>query len=154
MNNLRKQSQVLRKSRKEDYETPKRSTCRWVEVSPRLVFVFFPSVVFHEQVWVAWTRIYMPLLLVGGSVDRWSTWCFRLKTSDAGSQYRCVRVGRSSQPPFTPNALPNPLPNTDNYTKILQNSRFPTFRLMLTDGRTNRPTDRRTKPPIELRVRN
>ena len=33
-------------------------------------------------------------------------------------------------------------------------ARFPTFRLVLTDRRTNGPTDRRTKSHIELRVRN
>ena len=38
-------------------------------------------------------------------------------TSDAGSQYRCGRVGRGSQPPSTPNAPPNPPSNTDTYTK-------------------------------------
>ena len=34
-------------------------------------------------------------------------------TSDAGSKYRCGRVGRGSQPPSTPNAPPDPLPNSD-----------------------------------------
>ena len=37
-------------------------------------------------------------------------------TSDAGSQNRCRRVGRGSQPPSTPNALPNPTSNTDKNT--------------------------------------
>ena len=48
------------------------------------------------------------------------------QTSDAGSQYRCGRVGRGSQPPFLPKALLNPLSNTDTYTKRFQNARFPT----------------------------
>ena len=65
-------------------------------------------------------------------------------TSDAGSQYRCGRVGRGSQPPFTPNAPPNPLPNSDPYTKSFLNACFPTFRLVVTDGLMDGPTDKRT----------
>ena len=34
------------------------------------------------------------------------------------------------------------------------NARFHTFRLVFTDGRTDRPTDGRTKALLELRVRN
>ena len=34
------------------------------------------------------------------------------------------------------------------------NARFHSFRLVLTDGPTNQRTDGRTKPLIELRVRN
>ena len=34
------------------------------------------------------------------------------------------------------------------------NARVPTFRLVSTDRPTDRPTDGRTKPLIELRVRN
>ena len=34
------------------------------------------------------------------------------------------------------------------------NARFPTFRLVSTDGPTDGPMDGRTKPLIELRVRN
>ena len=46
-------------------------------------------------------------------------------TSDAGSQYRCGRVGRGFQPPSTP----IPIPNTQTYTKSIKNARFPTFQL-------------------------
>ena len=53
---------------------------------------------------------------------------------------------------LTPN--PTPLP-TQTHT---QKACFPTLQLMLTDGLTdqptNGPTDGRTKPLIELRVRN
>ena len=59
------------------------------------------------------------------------------KTSDAGSQYRCGRVGRGIQPPSTP----QPTPNTQTYTKSIENARFPTFQLDdhgPTDGRTDK----------------
>ena len=69
-------------------------------------------------------------------------WTFAYLTSDAGSQYRCGRVGRGSQPPFTPNTLPNPLSNTDTYTKSFQNAHFPTFRLVFTDRRTDQRMDK------------
>ena len=39
----------------------------------------------------------------------------RKKTSDAGSQYCCGRVGRGIQPPSTP----KPTPNTQTYTKSI-----------------------------------
>ena len=67
-------------------------------------------------------------------------------TSDAGTQYRCGRVGRGSQPPSTPNAPPNPLPNTDTNTNSFENARFPT--------RAHGRMYGRRKPPIELCVRN
>ena len=76
-----------------------------------------------------------------------------MKTSDAGSQYRCGQVGRGIQPPFTP----KPILNTQTYTKSIKNARFPTIQLDdpgRTDQRTDRRTDGRTKPLIELRVRN
>ena len=66
-------------------------------------------------------------------------------TSDAGSQYRCGRVGRGIQPPFTPQPA-----RTQTYTKSIENARFPTFQLNHHDGRI----DGWTKPLIELRVRN
>ena len=85
-------------------------------------------------------------------------------TGDAGSQYRCGRVGRGIQPPSAPHT-PHQL-HTQTFTKSIQNARFSTFRLdhhdgrtngpteQRTNGRTNGPTDGRTKPLIELRVRN
>ena len=69
-------------------------------------------------------------------------------TSDAGSQYRCGRVGRGIQPPSTP----KPTPNTQTYTKSIKNARFPTFQLDdhgPTDRRTDGPTDRRTDWPTD-----
>ena len=60
-------------------------------------------------------------------------------TSDAGSQYRCGRVGRGIQPPSTP----KPTPNTQTYAKSIKNARFLTFQLD-DPGRTDGPMDRRT----------
>ena len=60
------------------------------------------------------------------------------ETSDAGSQYRCGRVGRGIRPPSIPTS------NTQTYTKSIENARFPTFQLDHHDGRTNGPTDQRT----------
>ena len=60
-----------------------------------------------------------------------------MKTSDAGSQYRCGRVGRGIQALFTP----QPTSNTQTYTKSIENAHF---QLDHHDGRTDRRTDRRT----------
>ena len=46
-----------------------------------------------------------------------------------------------------PHAYPTPHPNpfpTQTHTKSFKNACFPTFRLVLTDQRTNGPTYRRT----------
>ena len=70
------------------------------------------------------------------------------KTSDAGSQYRCGRVGRGIQPPSTP----KPTPNTQTYAKSIKSASFPTFQLDdhgPTDQRTNGPTDQRTNGPTD-----
>ena len=64
-------------------------------------------------------------------------------TSDAGSQYRCGRVGRGSQPWYTPNTPPNSLSNTDTYTESFKTLVFSLFDLCSqTDGRTDRRTDK------------
>ena len=77
-----------------------------------------------------------------------------MKTSDAGSQYRCGRVGRGIQPPSTP----HPPPTNTHTQKTSKTLVFQLFDLCVTDGRTDGrtdgPTDGRTKPLIELRVRN
>ena len=70
------------------------------------------------------------------------------KTSDAGSQYHCGRVGRGIQPPSTP----QPTSNTQTYTKSIENARFPTFQLDHHDGRTNGPTDGRTNGRTDQRT--
>ena len=57
-------------------------------------------------------------------------------TSDAGSQYRCGRVGRGIQPPSTPNALLPP--HTHAHTP---NARFCTFHFVFTDRWTDGRTD-------------
>ena len=65
------------------------------------------------------------------------------KTSDAGSQCHCGRVSRGIQPPSTP----QPTPNTQTYTKSIENASFPTFQLDdhgRTDQRTDKRMDRRT----------
>ena len=62
------------------------------------------------------------------------------RTNDAGTQYRCGRVGRGSQPPSTLKASPNPPSNTDTDKKLLKRS-FSHFSL---HGRTNGRTDQRT----------
>ena len=49
-----------------------------------------------------------------------------------------------------PLANPNPPYTLKRTQKVFNNTSFPTFRLMLMDG----PTEGRTKPLIELRVRN
>ena len=72
--------------------------------------------------------------------DSLSSVCMRpwmLRTSDAGSQYRCGRVGRGIQPPSTP----QPTCNTQTYTKSVENARFPTLQLDHHDRRTNGPRD-------------
>ena len=71
------------------------------------------------------------------------------RTSDAGSQYRCGRVGKGIQPQSTPQISPH----TQTYTKGIQNARFYTFRLNHY-GPTDQRTDGRTKPLRELHVRN
>ena len=59
----------------------------------------------------------------------------KTKTSGAGSQYRCGRVGRGSQPPSKPNTLSN----TDTYTKSFKTLVFPLFNsCSRTNGRTNK----------------
>ena len=77
-------------------------------------------------------------------VDEWKR--IHWKTSDAGSQYRCGRVGRGIQPPSTPHAPPL----THIYKKHLKRSffHFSTLSLWtngqsdgLTDGRMDRQTD-------------
>ena len=67
------------------------------------------------------------------------------RTSDAGSQYRCGWVGRGIQPPSISHA-----PHT--YTKNHRKRSFSHF-LTCVHGPTNQPKER-TKPLIELRVRN
>ena len=66
-------------------------------------------------------------------------------TSDAGSQYRCGRVGRGSQPPSTPNTHSN----TDTYTRS-----FKTLVFLLFDSCswTNGPTDQQTDGPTDQRT--
>ena len=61
--------------------------------------------------------------------------CKLFRTSDAGSQYRCGRMGRGSQPPSTPN---NPHTQKAFTTIVFQvfDSRW------RTDQRTNRRTDK------------
>ena len=61
-------------------------------------------------------------------------------TSDAGSQYRCGRVGMGIQPPSTL----QPIDNTQTETKSIGSARFPTFQLDHRDSRTNGRTDGRT----------
>ena len=69
---------------------------------------------------------------------------------DTGSQYCCGWVGRGIQPPSTS----QPTCNTQTYTKSVENACFPTFQLDHHDQRTDGRTNGRTKPLIELRVRN
>ena len=67
------------------------------------------------------------------------------ESSDTGSQNRCGRVGRGVQPLS--------IPHIQMYAKSIQNICFSTFwfnHFQWIDG----PKDRRTKPVIELRVRN
>ena len=59
------------------------------------------------------------------------------KKSDAGSQYRCGRVGRGIQPLSTP----QPTPYTQTHPKSIESARFPTFQLDHHDGRTDGRTD-------------
>ena len=71
-------------------------------------------------------------------------------TSDAGSQYRCGWVGRGIQPPSTP----QPTHNTHTQ-KVSKTLIFPLFdSITMMDGPKDQWTDGRTKPLIELRVRN
>ena len=71
-----------------------------------------------------------------------------LKTSDAGSQYRCGRVGKGVQPPSTPQP---PHKHTNIRKKYLKRS-FPHFPICAdgpTDRRTNGRTDQRTDGPTD-----
>ena len=80
--------------------------------------------------------------------------CLIRQTSDAGSQYRCGRVGRGIQPPSKPHSPPS---YTQTHTKSIQNACFSTFWLDHygpTDGLSDGPTGGQTKPLIELSVRN
>ena len=75
----------------------------------------------------------------------------RRETSDAGSQYRCGRVGRGIQP----QSAPKPTPTLKHTQKVSKTLVFPLFNsITMTDGPKERRTDGRTKPLIELRVRN
>ena len=65
---------------------------------------------------------------------------FLVKTSDAGSQYRCGRVGRGIQP----HPHPNPPPTLKHTLKVSKTLVFPLFNSMTTDRRTDRRTDGRT----------
>ena len=62
-----------------------------------------------------------------------------ISTSDAGSQYRCGRVGRGIQPPSTPHAPPHQHTYPKKHLKRLF-FHFST-RALRTDGRTGRRTD-------------
>ena len=78
----------------------------------------------------------------------WASDC--ISTSDTGSQYRCGRVGRDVRSPSTPQS-----PHTPKHTqKVFKNTHFPTFQLVLMDVPIDGRTDGRTKPLIELCVRN
>ena len=66
--------------------------------------------------------------------------CYLNVTSDAGSQYRCGRVGRGIQPPSTPHAPPP----THIPKKISKTLVFPLFDSWVTDRRTDGRTDGRT----------
>ena len=61
----------------------------------------------------------------------------------------CGRVGRGIQPQSTPQV---PHSHAQKASKTLISSLFDSC--PRTDGPTDRPTDGRTEPPIELRVRN
>ena len=63
------------------------------------------------------------------------------KTSDAGSQYRCGRVGRGSQPPSTIIAPPNP-PFRHRHTHKKPPKRLFSHISTRADGPTDRRTDK------------
>ena len=65
-----------------------------------------------------------------------------VKTSDAGSQYRCGRVDRGIQPQSTPNTQ-HPFQHRHIHKKH-QNAHFSIFRLVFTDQRSNQRTNRQT----------
>ena len=68
--------------------------------------------------------------------------CCTLITSDAGSQYRCGRVGRGVQPPSHPRP-PHTHSNTQTITIATSKMRVLTlFKSIVTDPRTNKPTDK------------
>ena len=74
---------------------------------------------------------YILFLIHGGVV---------MKTSDAGSQYRCGWVGRGIQPPSTPKPTPT-LKHTQKVSKMLV---FLLFNSMTPDGWTDQRTNGRT----------
>ena len=77
-------------------------------------------------------------------LEKWDT----VTTSDVGSQYRCGRVDRGVQPP----SIPQP-PNPQTSTKKMFDARSSTF-ILDHYRRTDPRIDGRTKPFIELLVRN
>ena len=90
------------------------------------------------------------------SMNSWIKWSASFSVigwtiSDAGSQYRWGQVGRGIQPSFTPSPNPHTLAHT-RYT-VTMGASFSQFSIQSPwwyDG----PTDQRTKPLTELRVRN
>ena len=68
------------------------------------------------------------------------------KTSDAGSQYRCGRVGRGIQLPSTPQT---PF-HTQTYIKSIQNVHFSTFRLDHHDQRMDKASYRVACPQLKM----
>ena len=71
------------------------------------------------------------------------------QTRDAGSQYRCGRSGRGSEPPSAPNSPRNPLPTQTHTQKTSKTLVFPLFDWC---SRTNRQTGRRTNRPMDQRT--
>ena len=67
------------------------------------------------------------------------------KTSDAGSQYRCGRVGRAANPHPHPKPYPTPFPTQTHTQKGSKTLVFPLIdSCSQSDRRTDEPTDRWT----------
>ena len=83
-------------------------------------------------------RVIKVLLFTFWSKDGVELSSKKKKTSDAGLQYCCGLVGRGSQTP-----IHTQCPTQHRHIQT-QNTSFPTFRLMLTNGPTDQWTDRWT----------
>ena len=81
--------------------------------------------------------------------------CFLLKEIEELASLVAYGWAGAANPHPHPTPLPTPLPTQTHTQKASKTLDFPLFdSCSQTDGQTDGPTNRRTKPVIELRVRN
>ena len=110
------------------------------------------------QTWLIISQVPSEVWLMFKSISIWLPESYQEQqvTSDAGSQYRCGRVGRGIHTPthFQHSNIHKKYRKRSfsHFSTRWPRTNGPTDRR--TDGPTDGPTDRRTMPLIELRVRN